>query len=169
MSNMKFSRMNFHADPNIGLYGWATDSYCLLGFEPASAVRKKIEKILKVKVRTSSVAGTDLVGIFATGNSSGIVLGKIAEKDELARLRKLFKGLNVCTVPSKETAIGNIVLCNDNAALVSTKLKKYRKDIEDCLGCEVEAGTLGGMEVVGSVAIATNKGCLCYPETDEEE
>lgn len=169
MPEMKFARMDFNADPNIGLYGWSTDSYCFLGFGPAKKARQKIEKILKVKVLSSTVAGTELSGIFAAGNSSGIVLTKLIEKNELAGLKKLFKGLNLIAIPSKETAIGNMVLCNDKAAFISSRLKRYRKKIEDCLGCETEAGTLGGMEIVGSAAIATNRGCLCHPGTSEEE
>ena len=166
---MKFARIGFNADPNIGLYGWSTDSYCFLGTYPMKNVMRKMERTLKARIVVSSMAGTELAGIFAAGNSNGIVVTKLIEKHELEKLKKSLKGLNFLVLPSRETAVGNLVLCNDRAAFISTRLKAYSKEIGDCLGCETETGTLGGMEIVGSAAIATNTGCLCHPGSSGEE
>ncbi len=163
--SFKFLRANFNGDPNIGLYGFATDSYCLLGLGT-----KKIEKIakaLKLNIKIATMARTELVGIFAAGNRSGIVLPKIIEKDEVRNFKGL--GINLLVLRAKETALGNLILCNDNGCLISKKLKKFKRQIADCLDCEAEIGTVAGLEIVGSAARASNIGCLCHRSASEAE
>ena len=55
--------------------------------------------------------------------------------------------------------------------LFETKLvpNKYKKLIEDTLDCEVETGQIAKLNIVGSVAIASNKGCLCHPKVTDKE
>lgn len=164
--SFKFLRAKFNGDPNIGLYGFANDSYCFLGIE--TNLTGKIKEIIKTKVKTSTIAGTELIGIFATGNKNGIVLPKIIEKYELKNLKKIFD-INLEVIKSKETALGNLILCNDKGCLIPHQLKKFKKQISDVLGCEVDIGTVADLDIVGSAAIASNIGCLCHREASEEE
>ncbi len=163
---MKFIRTYFNGDPNIGLYGFATDRYCLLGNHPKHA--QKMEEILKTKIKSVQIAGTELVGIFAAGNSNGIILTKIADAREKRYIKKAL-GINILTIKSKDTAIGNLVLCNDKGCIISGKLKKYERQIAETLSCETAAGRIAGLHIVGSAAVATNKGCLCHRESAEDE
>jgi translation initiation factor 6 len=163
-----FSKIDFRGDPNIGLYGFATDSYCILGTEPRKKILEQIRKILKADIRISTITGTELIGLFSSGNSNGIILTKIIEEYELKKLRKIFD-INLELIKPKETALGNLILCNDKGCLISKNLTKYKKKISDVLGCEVVVGTVAGMDIVGSAAIASNTGCLCHREATEEE
>lgn len=164
--SFKFLRAKFNGDPNIGLYGFANDNYCFLGTE--TNLTNKIKDILKTKVKVSTIAGTELIGIFATGNKNGIVLPKIIEKYELKNLKKLFD-INLKVINSKETALGNLILCNDKGCLIAHQLKRFKKQISDALGCEVDIGTVAELDIVGSAAVADNMGCLCHREASEEE
>lgn len=163
---MKFIRTNFNGDPNIGLYGFATDSYCLLGNHPKH--RQKMEEMLKAKISATQIAGTELAGIFAAGNSNGIIVSKIAEARELKEIKKAL-GINILAIKAKETAIGNLVLCNDKGCIISGKLRKYGSEIAEALDCETAVGSVAGLHIVGSAAVASNKGCLCHREASEEE
>ena len=164
--SFKFLRAKFNGDPNIGLYGFATDDYCLLGTCP-DKISMKIETTLKTKIKISTIAGTEFIGLFATGNKNGIVLPKIVEDYEIKKLKSL--GLNLEIINSRETALGNLILCNDNGCIISEKLKKFKKKISETLNCEVDVGTVARLEIVGSSAIANNIGCLCHIESKEEE
>jgi len=155
----KFLKTNFYGDPNIGLYGFATDKYSLLGIKP-----RKIT-ILKTKLKVSSIAGTDLVGIFAIGNKNGILLPKIAEDYEIKKLKKF----NIEIINSRKTALGNLILCNDNGCLIPKDFSKFKKQIQDALDVEVDIGTIADLELLGSCARASNKGCLCHREATEKE
>lgn len=164
----KFSKINFYGDPNIGLYGFANDSYCFLGSELQKKILKKLKATLKSDIKISTIAGTELVGIFVSGNKNGIILPKIIEDYELKKLKKIFD-LNLKVIRPKETALGNLILCNDKGCLVSNRLKRFKKQIADTLDCEVCTGTVANLDIVGSAAIASNKGCLCHREATEEE
>ena len=44
-----------------------------------------------------------------------------------------------------------------------------REAIKSELEVEVKKGTIAGIKMVGSVAVATNKGLICHPHVTEEE
>jgi translation initiation factor 6 len=163
----KFSKAKFNGDPNIGLYGFATDNYCLLGMTLQKNILETVRKTIG-NVKITTLAGTELSGLFAAGNSNGLLLPKIIEEHELRQLKKMFD-LNLEVIKSKQTALGNLVLCNDKGCLISRGLIKFKKEISDALGCEVDTGTVAGLGIVGSTAAVTNVGCLCHREATEKE
>ena len=162
---MEFTKLDFNGDQNLGLYGFATDSKCLLGFEPKN--KDKIEKILGVKVYYNTVAETRFVGIFAAGNDNGLLLPYIAEPNEIEKLKEVFS--NICVINSKQTALGNLILCNDKGCLIAESLEKYKDEISECLKVPVEIGTIAGLDLIGSAGKATNNGCLVHRDATEEE
>ena len=163
-----FSRADFNGDPNLGLYGFATNDYCLLGTKPQNKILNGLKRALAVEVKITTISGTEFIGLFAAGNSNGIVVTKIIEDYELERLKNMFD-INIEMIKSKETAIGNLVLCNDNACLISLSLKKFKNVIQDTLDCEVDIGKISKLDIVGSVGRANNFGCLCHREANEKE
>jgi translation initiation factor 6 len=162
----KFLKSRFNGDPNIGLYGFATESYCLLGIRPQHLT--KLEETLKVRVATSTVAGTELIGLFAAGNKNGILLPKIADEHEIKAIEKATK-VHVSVIESNETALGNLIVCNDKGCLIPDKLKRFKRQIEDALDCEVAVGNVAGLDIIGSVNVANNNGCLCHIDANEEQ
>lgn len=164
-----FLKTNFAGDPNVGLYGFATDKYCLLGTEPHAKARKRFDEILGVPILVLPIFGSTLIGLFASGNSKGIVLTKLVEKEELAALKTALPDINILILKSVSTALGNLVLCNDHGCLIPEKFSEHSKEIADVLDCEVAVGTVAGLELVGSAAVASNIGCLCHHEATEDE
>ncbi|MCS7105869.1 MAG: translation initiation factor IF-6 [Candidatus Aenigmarchaeota archaeon] len=169
---MKILLINFLGDNNLGIYGKTCDKFCLLGSFIPSNIRKKIEEFLKVKVYLTTLARTDLVGIFCAFNSNGIAVPKIVTEKELEFLKELKKefGINLGIIKTKFTALGNLILCNDKGALVSEILpRKDREKIEDLLGVECEYLSIVGIKTLGACGIATNKGCIIHRDAKEEE
>lgn len=159
---MHILRTNFSDDPNLGLYGFATDSYCLLGIKP----RKKIKNVLRVHVQNSTILGTGLAGIFCAGNSSGIIAPHVIEEHELAQLEKIAK---VLVIKDLYTALGNLILMNDNGILISPLLKKHKEEIESFFSLPCEVAALSKNRLIGAFALATNKGCLVQPKLKDSE
>ena len=140
--------ISFSNDPNIGLYAFATDDYCLVG----GAGKKEmgiLQKNLGVKVIPSTVSNTSLLGIFCAGNSNGIVVPDIITKRELESLKS---HKNVLVVESKHNALGNLLLANDKGCMVSEKLRPKMGQIKDFLGVKTEVSTIMDLDLVG-------KGC----------
>jgi translation initiation factor 6 len=161
---MNILRTDFYGDPNLGMYGFASDSYCLIGLR--SKITKRIKKVLKTPVYSCNVLNTYLLGLFLAGNSSGIMLPKILEADEIRAIKEVS---NTLVLESKYTALGNLILMNDNGIIISPLLKRERNRIKEFFGLPCEIATIGKSGVVGALALATGKGCLVDPGIRDKE
>lgn len=169
---MKIIQTNFHGDHNLGLFGKSSDKFCIVGNFILDKTAKKMEEILGVKVIRTTVANTDIVGVFCCFNSNGMVLPNIMTDREIVLFKNLKEefGMNLEILKTKFTAIGNLALANDKGAIISEIFtKKDKRRIEDCLGVEGEYSSIAKMSIVGSTGIATNKGCLIHRDATEEE
>ena len=165
-------QLNFSGDHNLGMYAKATDKILLIGNSAAENLIGKINEKLKTLAIKTTVANSDLVGIFCCLNSNGLVIPQIATDNELQKFADFTKefGMNFSVLKTKFTAVGNLVLCNNKGAIVSENFsQKNKKIIANCLGVETEYSSAAGMSTVGSAGIATNKGCLLHRDAREEE
>ncbi|MBN2042491.1 MAG: translation initiation factor IF-6 [Candidatus Aenigmarchaeota archaeon] len=163
---MAIEKISFQKNPNIGLYGFSTDKLCFLGGSVKEKVIKTIEKSLGVPVIKASMLGTPLVGIFAAGNSKGVIVSDTVFEKEIDSVQK---HTDVLVVETNFTALGNLILCNDHGCIISGEIEDHRNDIKKFLGVPVRVGTIAGMDLVGSLAVATNKGCLAYKMIETKE
>lgn len=102
-----------------------------------------VRDALSVEVIQVTIAKSPpLIGIFVAGNDNGILLPSIVTDDELQRIRLgTRKDLNVEVVPSKYTALSNLVLTNNKVSLVSSIMEaELLRSISNVLGTEVVSG-----------------------------
>ncbi|MDI6721886.1 MAG: translation initiation factor IF-6 [Candidatus Aenigmarchaeota archaeon] len=161
-----FLRINFNGDPNIGLYGFATDKYVLTGMNQKK-ILQRLEKTLHVRPRHSMMLNTEFVGIFCSGNSEGIVVPSILAEYELPNLGKMFG--KVLALKTDYSALGNLILMNDNGIMVSPLIKNHAKEIKEFFSLPCESFSIANSRIVGKLGIATNKGCLVHPRASEAE
>lgn len=169
---MRVIQTNFHGDHNLGLFGKSSDKFCLVGNFVLDKKIEKMKEVLKNHIVKTTIANTDFAGIFCSLNSNGLLLPKIVTERELVQLKKLKKelGINLEILKTKFTALGNLILCNDNGAVVSRLIKgSEKKKIGDCLDVEVDYADIAKMHMVGSCGMANNKGCLVHRDASEEE
>lgn len=155
-------------DPNVGIFCFANEKIAIL---PAGVSRKKtasFEEALGVKTCAVGIAGSRLVGVYATGNSSSVIVPNIAWSEEIHQLRSL--GVPVTVLNEKKTALGNLMLCNDYGVYLDPRLKSATVSVvEEALGVPVHSGTIGGLPHVGALATASNKGVLASPMIEDSE
>jgi len=165
---MHVLKLNFNGDPNIGLYGIATDKFCLLGKSVPAKYIKDIEEALGVPVYQIKVYGTDLIGIFAVATSKGILIPDLIFDNELAELKKL--KLPIHTIKTELTALNNNILCNDKTAFVSEEYSAGEvKQIEKALGVKAIKIDIAKLNLPGSCGILSNKGGIFNPNTSDAE
>ena len=159
---MSILRTKFDSDINLGLHGFATDKYCLIG-NPRYAV--KLHDALGVPVHPAIILEMDLIRIFCTGNSSGIVMSKVVHDFDGCDI----KHVDIHFIKTNFSSLGNLLLMNDHGIIVSPLIRRHARELERIFVLRAETTTLAGMNLVGSLGFATNKGCLAHPKLRERE
>jgi translation initiation factor 6 len=164
---MPFYQSDFLGESWLGLFAIATDKYCFVSRRLSKTKCNKIAKALKVKVVPTTIADTSLVGIMGAANSSGIVLPYLINEAECKLIKKFTK---IGILFERFTALGNLIVVNDNGAVVSPVFcSDTIKSIEKTLKIKAVQMQIAGSQEVGSLCLATNKGFLVSPDASDEE
>ncbi|HLC66264.1 MAG TPA: translation initiation factor IF-6 [Candidatus Nanoarchaeia archaeon] len=159
---------SINGNPNIGLYGFANSSFALLGNEVSQSTAEEIAKVLKVRVHRMTIAGTPLVGAFVAGNDHNIVVPDIIFDSELRTLDRADIPYKI--IPTKLTALGNNILCNNQGALVHPEFSAdVKKMIRQALAVTLHPGTIAEIPTVGSVGIGNRWGILLHRDATKAE
>ena len=161
-------RMNLTGSPNLGVYISVNDEVAIVPFNLSTEVEDIIKETLEVDTIKTSIAGCNLNGALAVGNSNGFVVSPYINEKELQTLEDA--GLNVSLMPGKYTAVGNIIAANDHGAIVGPTVgEKAVKVIEDTLKVPVEISSIADSNIIGSSSLVTNKGFLVHRDASYEE
>ena len=113
---------------------------------------------------------SNLLGVYMVSNKNGIIVPDIMRDDELGMLKSNINGeKNIGIIKSIDNAFGNLILCNDKGAIISTFLRKNRTEIEDILNVETVVYEFAGSNLPGSISLANNHGCVVSPLTNDDE
>jgi translation initiation factor 6 len=165
---MKLYKTSFYGNPNVGLYGFCTDSYCLLAHEFTEEQVKNIKEVLQVPVYQIKIANSSLIGALVTGNSKVLLVPNIALKSEIEHFKEL--KINVKVIQTKLTALGNNILCNDNGALVNREYSAdTKKIIRQALEVTLHPGEIGTTDVPGSCVVHNKKGAIIHAFATPEQ
>lgn len=159
---MGLEQTDYKGNENIGFYGVVSDTYAV--FTVDFKTRDLFDNHCVKDIR---IGGTDLIGLFATGNSNGLVVPDLVRDHEAEQLRDSDVPFHI--VEDRYTAIGNLILCNDTGCIISPHLEDHRDAIADGLDVPVETGTVAGLNIPGSCGVATNKGVLLHRDATEDE
>ena len=152
-------RVDIVGNPNVGVFVLATDDLAIVPYNLLDEKADIIKEALDVNVVKSSISGSSLIGSLAVANSNGIVVSPHVLDREVKQFEEL--GLNVAAIPGQYTAVGNIVAANDTGAIVSPFLSDEAVQvIEETLDVNVEATSMVGSDIIGSLISVTNKGFL---------
>ena len=152
--------------PLIGLYIRATDNFAVLGIDDEKA-KEYLREELDVDIVVTTIGGSELVGALVAANSNGVLVSSYVREKELEKLKKI---VDVYTVNTAMTCLGNIVCVNDKGAIVHPEADEVIiKAIEDHLDVDVVKSTIGGIKTVGMSAVVTNRGGLLNPNASEWE
>ena len=113
------------------------------------------------------IARTRLVGLFTAGNSNCILVPDTITDREKRKLEE--SDVKFRLIDTKETALGNQILANDNGALISERLEDRKKEISEALEVPVEVGEIAGIGNVGSTAVTNSYGAVIHRDASEEE
>jgi len=154
---------------SIGVYALATENIVMIPRMVPQQKAQEFADFLKVKLAYTSISGSVLAGALVCANSNGLMVSKAIREEELTAIKTVFEG-NITIMDSKKTAYGNLIVVNDNGAVVDPRFKETEiKKISEALGVEAVPSEIAGLPYVGSLAVATNKGVLAHPLLKDEE
>ena len=161
-------RVDIVGNPNVGVFTLATDDLAIVPYNLLDEKADIIKETLDVDIVKSSISGSSLIGSLAVVNSNGMVVSPHVLDREVKQFEEL--GINVATVPGKYTALGNIIAANDKGAIVSPFLSDEAIHIiEETLDVNVEATSMVGSDIIGSLIQVTNKGFLISSKAVKSE
>ncbi len=164
---MRLSR--YGGNPNIGVFAAANEEAALVAGDADPGFVRDLETVLGVETMLTSVSGSFVVGSLVAMNSNGVAVSGLAETDEVERIRN-FVEKDVCLLSGRLNAAGNNVAVNDYGCIANPSLSDTAvSELSDVFGVECVRAPLAGIDTVGSVCVATNKGCICHPDVTEEE
>ncbi|MFX1274546.1 MAG: translation initiation factor IF-6 [Promethearchaeota archaeon] len=154
----------------IGVYLSANNSFILY---PPNLLKISYNKFVKTfgePFYPLTINNSNLLGVYVASNKYGIILPQIIRDDELKSLKThLDDGITIKTIKSVDNAFGNLILCNDKGAIISSLLKDFKKKIEDILNVETLVYEFAGSYLPGSLSLANNNGCVVSPLTNDDE
>lgn len=161
-------RLNLGGNPNLGVSIAATEDLAVIPPNLTPETVNLIEESLEVETVQTLISGSSLAGALTCGNSKGFIVSKYAFDREIAAIKKL--GVEVERIPDRLTAVGNILLANDNGAIANPLLSDEAvEQITQILDVEVFKGSIAQFNIPGAVAVATNNGVLLHPHSSQED
>lgn len=162
--------LSLFGSASIGVYSLATDKMAIIPPQAPETKADKVEEWLGVKVAKTTIGNSVVIGALVCATTNGVILPHYMREKELEVIKAVSEDANLTVMETKKTSYGNLVLANDQGAVVDPRLKpKTIRQISDTLGVEVVPGEIAGLPYVGSLALATNKGVLAHPLIKDEE
>lgn len=163
-----FLQVDFHENPNVGVYCRVNDDVAFLQKGLSKKIKQKLAETLDVDLIELSIAYTTIIGSLLVMNKNGIITTDLADQTNIQVITD--QGFDVFVVSDVLNAAGNDMLVNDHGGLVHPDMNDNMiEEMEDVLKVPLEKGTIAGLKTVGMAAVATNKGLLCHPDVTDEE
>lgn len=128
---MPIVKENVYGGPNIGVFLRMNNQYLLY---PSKINPKLLELIQEMDPTLNCIetfiAKSSVLGSYVAMNSFGMVVPHLISDEELDTLRGLMqKNFQIVEIETESNAFGNLILCNDQGAILSSKLQ----DIQDII------------------------------------
>jgi translation initiation factor 6 len=154
----------------VGVYLTANNSFILYPPTLIESVLEKIRSVFEEPFYPLTINNSNLLGVYSASNKYGIVVPSIIREDELESLKSSMNdSVQIGILNSIDNAFGNLILCNDNGAIISPFLKDKKNEIEDVLNVETVVYEFAEYYLPGSISLTNNKGCLVHPLSTDEE
>ena len=153
--------------PYVGIFCIVTDNFALVPISAGKKIEKYFEKFFNVKAISTTIANSQLLGVFGAAVGDRIIVPEVADNIEISTLEK--EGLKVKEL-SKSSALGNLIAINKNHCIASTIFdKKQLNEIEKFFKVDVTQMPVVNTEVPGSCIRVTNKGFIVHPSITEKD
>ena len=165
---MKTSILAFNGLNNVGMYGFITNKYALLGLDVPEKFEEEIKNTLNVPIHKISIAGTSFLGAFLSGNEDKLLVPNIAFDEEIAKLKEL--GIDFEIINTKYTCLGNNVVVGKKGILINPELSEAEaKKIANIFSLEFIQKKFANINSIGSMIVINGNKALAASNLKDEE
>ena len=156
---MNVDILDFNGNPNIGLYLFATNKYCLIPENTPEKISKKVSSVLDVDVLRINIAGTSLLGALLSGNEHTLLVPEIAFETELQKLKDYH--INFSVLPTELTALGNNIIIGKKGIIINPNYThEVSTKLQELFDLGVMKKEFNIVQTPGSVIKLNNQGLL---------
>lgn len=169
---VEISKLRVFGSPHIGVYIFVNNKVAIIPPNLENSVRETISNVLNVDIIETKIADLVLNGVLIAGNDNGVILPRNTRESEIEYIkRKLSKyGINIYVSRSKNTALGNVVLVNNKAGVISPDFEKDETiHITDTLNVEILRRNILNLSIPGSLAVVTDNGGVIHPDVSDND
>ncbi|MDD3176000.1 MAG: translation initiation factor IF-6 [Candidatus Nanoarchaeia archaeon] len=161
-------KMNIRGSGLVGLYMLVTDKVVLVGNEVPESLDKTITEVLHVPIIRMSIAGTSLIGVFASTDGENIIVPDIIFEHEEDILKK--SGIKYAKIHTNLTCLGTNVCATKKGVLIHPEFEESaEKQIKSIFSENVKRMNIGESPNVGSCLSHNSKFGLITPDVTDEE
>jgi translation initiation factor 6 len=158
---MEIERYDYLGNSNIGFYATVSNEQSIF---PPEFDKKEIFETESVE---TYIARTRLVGLFTAGNSNCLLVPNNITDREREKLEE--SNVDFQVLETRDTALGNLILANDEGAIISENLEDHRQEIEEALEVPVKIAEIAGSSTVGTASITNFHGAVIHRDASEED
>ncbi len=161
-------QLSLYGTSVIGVYMFTNNRYTLVPAEAPEKIDEIVRSTLGTEIVRVTIGKTPLIGVFVVGNDHGLLVPDIVTEDEF----RILKQLDLCidVLKTKHDALGNLILTNNRATLVSPLIEReHLEKIRDVLGTETFVDTICESPLVGALAVANSRGVLVSADARDED
>jgi len=156
-------QFTYYGNSWVGMFIRSNNSITLIPVDSLDIVKKTTAYFLKTKVFATSIAQSNLIGVYVTMNDNGIILPNVVTEEEIDFIKSIMKesGANVYVSKEKHNAHGNNIAVNNKGGIINPDISATeRKKMEEVLGVELTPTKIAAYSTVGSNCIANDRGFL---------
>lgn len=163
--------LSYQGKNEIGAFIRMTNTYVIVGSSKNKTVLNFFQENVNCPIIEATINSTWNIGVQSIGNSKGLVLPDTCTDQELIHIRnRMPDNIKVARIEERWNCLGNIMLCNDHIGIIHPSVcDETIALLEEVLEIPIYKRKIGDRELVGTYAVANNRGMLVYPGITENE
>lgn len=165
---MHVIKANINGNPNVGLFGFDTGEFILIGERLKKNQKKLFEEVLGKPILKARIAGTTMTGVFLAKNKNALLIPNIILDTEEKVLKE--NNIDYKIIKSDITCFGNTIACNDFGAIISTEFSDHdAKIIGEALKVPVKKLDIAGLTTPGALIVINKENAIIHKDASSEE